>query len=783
MSSSSTPFAQAPTSKTADLDVVWPFLCAGVEHVMVLGDTLPFALYTSLYQTMYNYIFYTRRCEGGRRKPGRLQYFLTRCYAREPESNDNLVPYLSFVNMTLMTYLQKAQTVEDDSLLRYYADEWDRCTTGANYLDQLFRHLNRYSGKGERAVGKYSAYQVSTLVLESWLQHVLRPLRPPITSIILRMVIAQRGGSQIDEALVKKVVGSFFYLGPCYPDLNQECLEAYGREFEAAFLAVAEVHYSQEPAAILDADRGSMSLRDISDYLTNAERRVREEGERVMRYLGLMMPKELVSRCENVVLRAYAPLMRDVFQILLDLEAHDDLRRIYALLARLPKGLDPLRRQFATHVKAAALGAIDALAGLAGSKANVVRYMKEREILPDAHVDALLMLHQKYEAMVARSFKGDVDFTAALHQACRQLIEQTVATGTHSAPLSELLANYADALLRRSNEIMRQVDLESALNRMMVLFRFVEDKDVFLTFYTTKLSRRLIYGVGVSHEVEASVIGKLQQACGVQYTRVLQRMLTDISLSLAVTDSFMEHMAHVNNSTKIVFSMKVLGMNLWPLVPPPHDLLLPPELLPMFRCFTGYYKSQHAGRRLTWLHSYSTNELCTNYTNRRCILVTSTYQAVVVLQYNCNDTLSLQELQDATRLSREALSQVVALLVKARVLVDNGNDQYGLNPGFSPKRARLNLGLPIKAEAGPKGNDLLKSVDEHRHHIIQATIVRILKVSRMMESDALISQVIAQASEHFTPETPDIKKAMATLLEREYIERVDGSRNMFAYVP
>jgi len=155
---------------------------------------------------------------------------------------------------------------------------------------------------------------------------------------------------------------------------------------------------------------------------------------------------------------------------------------------------------------------------------------------------------------------------------------------------------------------------------------------------------------------------------------------------------------------------------------------------------------------------------------------------VVLLQYNRNDTRSLQELQDATRISTETLGQVVALLVKAKVLMDNGNDQYGLNPGFSPKRARLNLGLPIKVEAGPQGNDLSKSVDEHRHHIIQATIVRILKASRTMESDALISEVIAQASQHFTPETPDIKKAMTTLLEREYIERVYGSRDMFAYV-
>jgi cullin 1 len=59
----------------------------------------------------------------------------------------------------------------------------------------------------------------------------------------------------------------------------------------------------------------------------------------------------------------------------------------------------------------------------------------------------------------------------------------------------------------------------------------------------------------------------------------------------------------------------------------------------------------------------------------------SAYQAAVLLQYNRNDTLSLQELQEATKISTEILGQVLALLVKAKVLVNEEKDQYDLNPG------------------------------------------------------------------------------------------------------
>ena len=60
----------------------------------------------------------------------------------------------------------------------------------------------------------------------------------------------------------------------------------------------------------------------------------------------------------------------------------------------------------------------------------------------------------------------------------------------------------------------------------MVLFKYLDDKDVFQQYYTTKLSKRLIHGVSASDEAEASMISKLKGACGFDYTNQLQRMFT-----------------------------------------------------------------------------------------------------------------------------------------------------------------------------------------------------------------------------------------------------------------
>lgn len=55
--------------------------------------------------------------------------------------------------------------------------------------------------------------------------------------------------------------------------------------------------------------------------------------------------------------------MWEEFQKLLDYDKDEDLQRMYALLARIPEGLEPLRKKFEEHVKQAGLTAVSKLVG------------------------------------------------------------------------------------------------------------------------------------------------------------------------------------------------------------------------------------------------------------------------------------------------------------------------------------------------------------------------------------------------------------------------------------
>ncbi|KAF5333224.1 hypothetical protein D9611_002822 [Ephemerocybe angulata] len=752
-------FANMPP-RTADLEETWAYLSRGVEHIMTNFELgLSFKGYTSLYSTVYNYCTSTKM-------HGKLDGNRTGANLVGSDLYNKLSLYFisHFKGM-----LEKAATLEDIDLLRYYADEWYRYTRGANYLNRLFTYLNRYWVKRERDEGKKGVYQVYTLALAQWKIHFFMHIQKDnskLSNAVLKLIAQQRNGEVVDQGLIKKVVDSFVSLGLDNADPNKECLDIYKEQFEAAFLSATEQYYKTESESFLAA-------HSVSDYLKKAEERLREEENRVERYLHNKTRKDLVSKCEHVLIREHSEMMWENFQSLLDFDKDEDLQRMYALLSRIPEGLEPLRKRFEGHVKAAGLAAIEKLVGADG--VNVDSEAK-------AYVDALLEVHRKNSETVTRSFKSEAGFAAALDKACREFVNRNAATGTSSTKSPELIAKHADMLLRKSNKMAEEEDLETALNRVMILFKYLEDKDVFQTFYTTKLSKRLIHGVSASDEAEASMISKLKEACGFEYTNKLQRMFTDMSLSKDLTDSFKERMAQNHDDMDITFSVMVLGTNFWPLNPPAHDFVIPQEIVATYDRFQRFYQMKHSGRKLTWLWNYSKNELRTNYTNQKYILMTSSYQMAVLLQYNKNDTLSLDELMAATSISKEILTQVLAVLVKAKVLVNEETEQYDLNPGFKSKKIRVNLNQPIKAEVKAESSDVLKAVDEDRKYVIQATIVRIMKARKTMKNQALIQEVISQISQRFAPKIPDIKKAIETLLEKEYIERVEGSKDTFAYV-
>ena len=294
--------------------------------------------------------------------------------------------------------------------------------------------------------------------------YISKESKQKLAGAILRLIERQRNGETIDQGLVKKVVDSFVSLGIEESDLNKASLDNYKEHFE---ILVPQMVLRR--TINTNQSRRSLAENPVSDYLKKAEERLKEEEDRVERYLHTTTRKLLITKCEHVLVRAHSQLMWENFQSLLDYDKDEDLQRMYSLLSRIPEGLEPLRKKFEEHVKRTGLGScLQTQAGTADPAAI-------EALEPKAYVDALLEVHTKSSETVNRSFKGEAGFVASLDRACREFVNRNAATTTSSRS-PELLAKHADALLRKNNKVSEEGDLEGALNRVVCRLQAIRHK-------------------------------------------------------------------------------------------------------------------------------------------------------------------------------------------------------------------------------------------------------------------------------------------------------------------
>ena len=239
------------------------------------------------------------------------------------------------------------------------------------------------------------------------------------------------------------------------------------------------------------------------------------------------------------------------------------------------------------------------------------------------------------------------------------------------------------------------------------------------------------------------------------------------------------------------FSILVLSTASWPLQPPTSPFNIPPELVRTYERFTRFYENKHSGRKLNWLFQLCKGELKTSYLKASKTGYTfqvSIYQMAILLQFNGETKSTWEELLAATGLSPETLGGQLGNLVKAKVLLLSSGSLcrpgsvYDLNMDFKSKKIRINLNMPVRSEVKAESDETHKTVEEDRKLLIQAAIVRIMKTRKTLKHVALMQEVITQLQSRFKPKVQDIKKCIDILLDKEYIERQEGQKDMYSYV-
>jgi len=287
-----------------------------------------------------------------------------------------------------------------------------------------------------------------------------------------------------------------------------------------------------------------------------------------------------------------------------------------------------------------------------------------------------------------------------------------------------------------------------------IALRHIQGKDVFEAFYKKDLAKRLLLSKSASVDAEKSMISRLKAECGSQFTTKLEGMFKDVETSRDIMRGFAadEKIAKELPENVDVF-VHVLTAGYWPTYAP-CEVKLPRELDHLQRVFSEYYLSKHGGRRLVWQNALGHVLLRAEFP--KCgvkELAVSLFQAVVLMLFNDAETMSFEELKDATGIEDKELRRTLQSLAcgkaNQRVLsktpkgkdVDDG-DVFAVNDDFNERLTRIKVNSIQMKETKEDNDATNERVFQDRQYQIDAAIVRVMKtrktLSHQARSDTLV---------------------------------------------
>jgi len=671
----------------------------------------------------------------------------------------------------------------DDRLLDELKKQWDDHKTTLVMIRDILMYMDRNFVTQYK---KVPVYEMGLVIFREKVSGHPR-VKSHLLTLLLDNITAERRGEQVDRILLKHTLNMLVELGVQGKNVYREC-------FEDPFLDHTRKFYQDE-------SKQYISQNPCSDYLKKAEKRIREEKARVENYLHESTMEKIQELCDeewiSVHYKTLIHMENSGCAWMFQCDKIEDLERMYLLFSRVPISLKEIQKVM-----------MDCMCEAGREVLNDPEKVKD----PVSFITAILSLKQKFDRFVKESFKESKDFQLALKQAFESFLNKDTRT-------AQYLSLYVDDQFRKGLRGMsNDADVDAALEQVVTVFRFLQDKDVFENFYKQHLARRLLTGRSVSDEAERSMISKLKSECGHQYTSKLEGMFQDMKLSEDIMKQYKNSFASPSlargmaprtgttpaMSSSIDLKVSVLTSGFWP-GPPGSPCELPPEVQDCCSRFETFYLAKHTGRKLYWQPQHGLADIKAQMPKTKHELNVTTYQMCILMLFNQHVTLTYKDLQVRSNIPLEELKRhLMSLYVnpKAKILVrrdpdkekkdPEDSDQFMVNPQFESKLMRIKVPL-VQLRSGEtnltaEGTDAAGSADvpatveEDRKHLVEAVIVRVMKSRKTLEHNQLVMEVTRHLTSRFQPAPTLIKQRIEKLIEREYLERSNADRRVYNYL-
>jgi len=443
----------------------------------------------------------------------------------------------------------------------------------------------------------------------------------------------------------------------------------------------------------------------------------------------------------------------------------------------------------------------------------------------EKYVERLLTLFRRFSSIVADAFSDDPRFLTSRDKAFKRVVNDTSifrlelpnrTTGLNSKTLPEskcpeLLANYCDMLLRKTplSKKLSSDEVEAKLRDVLLVLKYVQNKDVFMRYAKAHLTRRLILDTSADSEKEENMVEWLREVgMPADFINKLSRMFQDIKVSEDLNSQFKTQLALQPGKQSLAdtVSIKILNMGAWARTSERVPVTLPRELEDYIPEVEEFYKSKHSGRKLQWHHHMSNGTITFNTSIGTYDLDVTTFQMAVLFcwENRRHDKLSLENLRLATELPEPELRRTLWGLVafpklKRQLLtyeppVTNPkefdsetlfsiNHSFGiLKNGKLQKRGKLNLIGRLQLSTEKTREEDNEGIYQLRILRTQEAIIKILKMRKRISNGQLQSELVDILKNQFLPSKKMIKEQIEWLIEHKYLKRDDDNINLFIYM-
>ncbi|CCE94007.1 cullin CDC53 TDEL_0H01480 [Torulaspora delbrueckii] len=803
--------------RSDDLEATWSFIEPGIAQILGrdglttttnkrVNKVLSPTMYMEVYTAIYNY------CVNKSKSSGQFN--------ADKQENQSSILVGSEIYEKLKKYLKDHisgfERNSNESFLQFYVRRWKRFTVGTIFLNHAFDYMNRYWVQKERSDGKRHIFDVNTLCLMTWKNVMFDPNSDTLVNEILDQITLERGGNIIQRSNVTAAIKSFVALGIDPQDLKKLNLNVYIPVFEKPFLKRTEEYYKQYSADYL-------TTHSVTEYIFKAREVISAEEKGMVIYWDEHTKKPLSETLNAVLITQHAEELKAEFVTLLDSRENAKISAVYNLMQRDITLLPELANAYEEYIRKSGENEVSQLislqkAAITNGSEEGLQHNKKANLMalhslsPKDYVKKLLEVYRTFRSMTNDCFLSDPLFTKALDNACRAYVNNNAFALPAGAPRSatsktpEMLAKYSDQLLKKSTK--PEVAHDMSVDDIMMLFKFLTDKDAFESYYRRLFAKRLIHGTSISDSDEESVIQRLQSENSMEYTGKITKMFQDVRLSKVLEEDFDQMIKGLPNYTKEKYPDSqpfILAETMWPFSYQEVDFKLPKELEPSHTKLEGLYSSKHNGRVLKWLWPLCRGEIRADIgkPGRPPFLFTVTlFQISILLLYNDADVLTLEKIQEGTNLSIQNIAAAMVPFLKFKLMqqvppgLENlvkAETQFKISRPYKALKSKINFAGGVKndvlnalnssSDSQRTGQELTetekieKELSAERQIFLEACIVRIMKANRKLPHTTLVNECIAQSHQWFNAKVSLIKKAIDSLIQKEYLQRCDDGES------